>query len=195
MTFRIILMILLGAMVSLSTIYRLKATQTDDAISWQDEGFALMIALRLSGVIMWLSVIIYLLNPDGMAWSSLNLPFWLRSVGVGLGIFTLPLAYWVFSSLGKNITTTVAIRKNHSLVTHGPYRWIRHPLYMVGALFFSSISLLTANWFIALSGLTMLLMLWVRLPKEEANLLERFGDEYRIYMARTERFLPKWRKK
>ena len=138
-----------------------------------------------------LSVVAYLINPRWMRWSSLNLPAWLRWLGAGFGATALPLSYWVFSTIGKNITSTVETRENHELVTGGPYRWVRHPLYSVGTSFFVSLSVLAANWFMGLSSLLVLVMLLVRLPKEEAKLIERFGDEYREYMKRTGRLLPR----
>ena len=75
--------------------------------------------------------------------------------------------------------------------TSGPYRWVRHPLYSVGSMFFASLSVLPANWFMALATFSILLMLLVRLPKEKQKLMERFGDEYREYMKRTGRFFPR----
>ena len=126
-----------------------------------------------------------------MQWSSLNSPDWLRWFGAALGAATLPLLYWVFISIGKNITQTVATRKDHQLVTGGAYAWVRHPLYLVGTLFFLALNLLVANWFVGSASLIGLTMLLIRLPKEEASLIERFGDEYRAYMKRTRRLLPR----
>ena len=97
----------------------------------------------------------------------------------------------VFRTFGKNITPTVETREKHELVTDGPYHWVRHPLYTVGTSFFASLSLLAANWFMGLASLSVLVMLLVRLPKEEAKLIERFGDEYREYMRRTGSLLPR----
>jgi protein-S-isoprenylcysteine O-methyltransferase Ste14 len=135
----------------------------------------------------------YVLNPRWMGWSGLDLPPWLRWSGAGLGAASLPLAHWVFSSIGENITPTVTTRKDHELVTSGPYRWVRHPLYSVGTTFFVSLSLLAANWFIGLASVGVLVMLLARLPKEEARLVERFGDEYRAYVEHTGRLLPRLR--
>jgi protein-S-isoprenylcysteine O-methyltransferase Ste14 len=53
------------------------------------------------------------------------------------------------------------------------------------------LSLVAANWFMGLASLSVLSMLLVRLPKEEEKLIERFGDEYREYIKRTGRLLPK----
>jgi protein-S-isoprenylcysteine O-methyltransferase Ste14 len=102
------------------------------------------------------------------------------------------MAYWVFCAIDKNITPTVETREDHELVTTGPYRWVRHPLYTVGTTFFASLSLLAANWFMSLATLSVLVMLLVRLPKEEEKLMQRFGDDYREYAKRTGRLLPRF---
>jgi protein-S-isoprenylcysteine O-methyltransferase Ste14 len=54
-----------------------------------------------------------------------------------------------------------------------------------------AVTLLTANWFIGLCGLVVLVSQVIRLPKEEQKLIEKFGDQYRAYMAVTGRFFPK----
>jgi len=190
--FRGIAATLFVAALSVSAYHRHRAEQaSEEKISWREEGLPTIIALRASGLALLLSVVAYLLNPRWMKWSSLSLPTWLRWSGAGLGAATLPLSYWVFRSLGKNITPTVETRKNHELVTGGPYRWVRHPLYSVGTSFFVSLSVLAANWFMGLASLSALVMLLVRLPKEEAKLIERFGNEYREYMRCTGRLFPR----
>jgi protein-S-isoprenylcysteine O-methyltransferase Ste14 len=98
---------------------------------------------------------------------------------------------WTFRSLGKNLTDTVVTRQQHTLVVHGPYRWIRHPLYSSAALLIAALSLITANWFFVAAGAALLCVLIMRTRIEEENLLARFGDNYRTYMARTGRFVPK----
>jgi protein-S-isoprenylcysteine O-methyltransferase Ste14 len=190
--FRGIAATLLVAALSVSTYHRHRAEQaSEEKISWREEGLPTIIALRSSGLALLLSVMAYLLNPRWMKWSSLRLPAWLRWSGAGLGAACLPLSYWVFSTIGKNITPTVETRENHELVTNGPYRWVRHPMYSVGTSFFISLSVLAANWLMGLASLLVLAMLLVRLPKEEAKLIERFGNEYREYMKRTGRFFPR----
>ncbi len=101
------------------------------------------------------------------------------------------LAWWVFTSLGNNVTPSVVTRKNATLVMHGPYHWVRHPLYLMGALAYLGFALLAENWFLAILTVLAFTLLNLRLPKEEARLIERFGDEYRSYMQRTGKFLPR----
>ena len=184
---------LIVAAGSISGYYRHRAERAggDEISALEEEGLPTAVALRSSGLALMLSVLAYVLNPRWMRWSSLTLPSWLRWSGAGLGAATLPLAYWVFHTLGKNITPTVETREKHELVTGGPYRWVRHPLYTVGSSFFASLGLVAANWFMGLASVVVLVMLMVRLPKEEEKLIERFGDEYRAYMKRTGRLLPR----
>ena len=96
-----------------------------------------------------------------------------------------PLCLWPF------ITDTVVTRKQHSLVTTGPYRWVRHPFYVSFAVAILANSLVTANWFIFAVGAAAFLLIVVRTRKEEENLIERFGDDYRRYMQTTGRFWPR----
>lgn len=189
--FRVVTATLFVSALLISWYHRHQADRAGEQVSWREEGLPIMVLLRLSGLAAWLSVFTYLLNPRWMQWSSLNSPDWLRWFGAAIGAATLPLLYWVFISIGKNITQTVATRKDHQLVTGGAYAWVRHPLYVVGTLFFLALNLLVANWFVGSASLIGLTMLLIRLPKEEASLIERFGDEYRAYMKRTGRLLPR----
>jgi len=59
---------------------------------------------------------------------------------------------WTFQTLGPNLTDTVVTRKIHTLVTRGPYRWVRHPFYDSAALCIVANSLIAANWFLLLTG-------------------------------------------
>ena len=178
--------------VSISAYYRRKAARAGgERVSRREEGTPVLILLRLFGLATWLGILVYLINPQWMQWSRVEIPIELRWSGVVTGIAALPLIFWLFSSLGNNVTDTVAIRKQHTLVTHGPYRWVRHPLYTIGTLLFLSIILISANGFIALTALPALALLIIRTPIEEAKLIEKFGDDYRAYMQRTGRYLPR----
>lgn len=184
----------LGASMTISFYYRRRAARSGERIDHvQEEGF-LMVTLRVVfGLALWLSALLYLINPAWLAWSQVSLPLWLRWAGAGIMVLCVPLFYWLFSSLDQNITGTVAIRKEHSLVTRGPYRYVRHPLYSVGLLAFSGFTLLTASWWIAFLVVMTAIYLVRRTPLEEARLVERFGTDYETYMQKTGRYLPRLR--
>ena len=190
--FRILAAIIIFTGVGISAYFRRKADRdSGEKISRKVDGTIFMTIVRILGLVLWLSPLLYLVNPSWMAWSRMGLPEWVRWLGVGTGLICTGLIYWLFSSIGSGITPTSATRKEHQLVTQGPYRWVRHPLYTVGSALFISFGMMADNWFIALLGILAFIAMAMRTPKEEANLIEKFGDEYRQYMKHTGRFLPK----
>jgi protein-S-isoprenylcysteine O-methyltransferase Ste14 len=190
--FRILAAIILFTGVGISSYFRRKADRdTGEKISRKVDGNAMMTLIKLGGLLLWFSPLVYLINPSWMAWSKIGLSESVRWLGVGLGILCVFGIYWLFSSIGSGITPTSATRKEHKLVTNGIYRYIRHPLYTIGSSLFIAFGMMADNWFIALLGVLAFIGMAIRTPKEEANLIEKFGDEYREYMKHTGRFLPK----
>ncbi len=181
---------LAGAGISL--YFRGKANRIGGRVSAKEEKKFIFAMRSIGGLFLWLSVLAYMINPNWLAWSSLGFPAWLRWTGAAIGLISVGLIYWVFSSLGLNVTPTIVTREQSQLVTHGPYRWVRHPLYSVGVLSFLGFFLLTASWMILLGVLLTMPFLMLRTPYEEERLIERFGDQYRAYMQRTGRYLPKF---
>jgi protein-S-isoprenylcysteine O-methyltransferase Ste14 len=189
--FRILLAVILFTGVGISITYRRKADkESGEKVSKQDEDKQLFLALRLGGLVLWLSPIAYVVNPAWMVWSKIGLADSMRWTGVGLGVICVGLISWLFSSIGAGITPTVATRTEHKLVKHGPYRWVRHPLYTIGTSFIISLGLMADNWFILAAAVIAFLLLVKRTPNEETHLIEKFGDEYRNYMKTTGAFLP-----
>jgi protein-S-isoprenylcysteine O-methyltransferase Ste14 len=190
-TFRACLIVMIALCLPIGIYHRARAA-SGERLARREEGVPVMVALRLFGLVAWSALLAYMLNPRGMAWSSLPLPTWLRWAGAALGILVVPpLLFWVMHSLGRNLTDTVVTRRNHTLVTSGPYRWVRHPFYAVGMLGLIATSLTTASWFLALSGAAVIALLAYRTRTEEARLIERFGDEYGAYRERTGATFPR----
>ena len=191
--FRILAAVILFSAMGISGYFRGKADrESGEKLSRKMDGTALMTIIRIGGLILWLSPFVYLINPAWMAWSKIGLPESARWLGVGIGVLCVPGIYWLFSSIGTGITPVSATRKEHKLVTHGIYHYIRHPLYTLGSSLFISFGMMADNWFIAALGILTFILMAIRTPKEEANLIEKFGDEYRDYMKRTGRFLPRF---
>lgn len=191
-TFRISAFVILLTAMSISFYFRIKADKdTGEKISRKADGSIMMTFIGIGGLILWLSPFVYLINPAWMAWSKVGLPEPIRLFGVGIGIVCVFGIYWLFSSIGSGITPTSATRSEHKLVTKGIYKYIRHPLYTFGSSLFIAFGMMADNWFIALLGVLAFIGMAIRTPKEEANLVEKFGDEYRDYMKHTGRFLPK----
>jgi protein-S-isoprenylcysteine O-methyltransferase Ste14 len=187
---RLLTFLLLTIGFGMSGYFRRRADREGGQLD-KSEGQQLLIILRLLGLILILPLVGYLLNPAWVAWARVPLPEWVRWVGAVLAAIMLAGFYWLFSAIGTNISPTQTTRANHQLVTTGPYRWIRHPLYTFGFVFFLALILITGIWWLAAGMLIVVPILAWRTLREEAYLLARFGDEYRSYMQRTGRYLPR----
>lgn len=191
--FRIALAVVLLLTMSVTLYHRRQAAASGEKISHREEGYGFAIVLRLAGLGLWISTFGYLFYPGWIQRTSISCPDWIRWAGVVSGGLCSLLMYWTLSSLGKNLTDTVVTRAAATLVTHGPYRWVRHPFYVTAALLMASVTFLTANGLIGLSSLLVLSLLALRTPHEERLLIDRFGRKYEDYMARTGRFFPRLR--
>jgi protein-S-isoprenylcysteine O-methyltransferase Ste14 len=112
---------------------------------------------------------------------------------VGAAAFALSL--WLFyrthKELGRNWSVTLEIREQHTLVTSGVYRRVRHPMYSAFWLWALAQALLLPNWIAGPSGLVGFgILFFLRVHHEEELMIETFGEDYRRYMARTSRVLP-----
>jgi len=188
--FRVAAVIIVAFFLPIGLYHRIRA-QTDEKLDRWQEGTFILFGLRLSGLPLCLGGIVWLIDPRWMAWSSLPIPIWLRWSGAAILAFGGVLLVWTFQFLSRNLTDTVVTRREHTLVTTGPYRWIRHPFYVAFAVGVIGISLVAGNWFLFLAGCVPFGFLVARTRIEEEKLVERFGDEYRDYMQETGRFLPK----
>jgi protein-S-isoprenylcysteine O-methyltransferase Ste14 len=189
--FRIALPAMIIAFVLHRGYYVRKHGREENTLKKREEGLASKIA-GLLGMIGFISVLVYAINPAWLAWAALPLPLWLRWAGVGIALLGFALLQWSQTTLGKNWSDTPRMIKEQSLVTSGPYRLIRHPIYTAFVLILGSTLLISANWLIGLAWLGMtILELVSRIRFEEGLMLEYFGDQYREYMKRTGRLLPK----
>jgi protein-S-isoprenylcysteine O-methyltransferase Ste14 len=180
---------LLMAVIGFS--FRIKAKKAGDNTQWKDEGDFIMIALRLFGFGTWIVLLLSLALPGLLPWSRFKLSFTGHLAGALVLVCAIGLIHWLFRAIGTNITDTVGIKENHQLVQSGPYRLIRHPLYTASILIFTGFGLLLSNWLIPLLGIITFALIVIRLPREEQNLINHFGESYRSYMKSTPRFFPK----
>jgi protein-S-isoprenylcysteine O-methyltransferase Ste14 len=112
-----------------------------------------------------------------------------------LGVMCLALGLWLFyrshADLGLNWSITLELREKHQLVTHGVYRWVRHPMYLALLLYSAGQALAVPNWLVGPSyGVAMILLLALRMGPEERMMLEEFGNDYKVYQARCKRLIP-----
>jgi protein-S-isoprenylcysteine O-methyltransferase Ste14 len=190
--FRIALVVIIVLTMTVIVYHGRKATTSGGKVSRQAEGVLFAAVLRIAGNLLWIATLVWLLIPAAVQWAAIPLPVSVRWIGVAMAVVCPLLLHWTLATLGaNNLTDTIAVRAEATLVTDGPYRWVRHPYYVVAALLMAAVTVLTANWLIGLSSLFVLVLLALRTPKEEQMLIDRFGEQYRDYMTRTGRFCPR----
>jgi protein-S-isoprenylcysteine O-methyltransferase Ste14 len=122
---------------------------------------------------------------------SIGLPYWARWIGVIAYGFGLILFWWVHKTLDKNWSPLLEIRKEHKLITNGPYKYVRHPMYTFMWIGVASFCLISSNWIVGIVAfVTWSILYFIRLPEEEKMMTEHFSLEYKDYMKNTKRIIP-----
>ncbi len=190
--FRTLMGVLFAGFIIVRGYHHRCALKDGGKIEYHEPRGVLMRMLRLSGgMVLAGALLLFFFLPDWLAWATVPFPSWLRWAGFGLGITATMATWWTEASLGLNFNVTLHLREGHTLVMHGPYRWVRHPMYT--SLLGVTISwlLVSSNWLVGLPGIVGLLTIIVnRVDAEEKMMIETFGEKYRAYLRRTGRFLP-----
>jgi protein-S-isoprenylcysteine O-methyltransferase Ste14 len=146
----------------------------------------------LPGLGMFVLPIIYVLT-DWLDFANYRLPLWAGWLGVVLFGVAVWLLWRSHADLERSWSPRLEIMEDHSLITHGVFRYIRHPMYAAHWLWGVAQVLLLQNWIAGFSMLVCMVPMYLyRARVEEEMMLEEFGDEYRQYMARTGGILPRF---
>jgi protein-S-isoprenylcysteine O-methyltransferase Ste14 len=138
-----------------------------------------------------LAPVLYLFSP-WLAFADYRLPWFMPWCGGAVMVVALWLFWRSHADLGDNWSVTLELRKDHELITHGVYRSVRHPMYSGIFLFCIAQGLLLPNWLAGWSACVVFAVMYVlRTPREERMMCDIFGEEYRTYMARTGRLIPR----
>jgi protein-S-isoprenylcysteine O-methyltransferase Ste14 len=115
---------------------------------------------------------------------SIFLPFKLGTIWLyaGLAIFLVGLAILTVASVNFTVTPL------DEPITRGMYRYSRHPLYLASLLIYLSAGIASASWVFLLVFIVQLVSISIGAAGEERYCLEKYGDEYRVYLDRT----PRW---
>jgi protein-S-isoprenylcysteine O-methyltransferase Ste14 len=116
------------------------------------------------------------------AWS-----FW---TGAALTAAGLLFTVWARVHLGRNWSGIVTIKQDHELVTSGPYRFVRHPIYSGLLLALTGSALARAEWRGVVAVALAFAALWRKLRYEERWMRERFGGAYEAYARRVAALVP-----
>jgi protein-S-isoprenylcysteine O-methyltransferase Ste14 len=164
---------------------RVKATQRQESLYSR---LAFVVPVLLAGGLLFFSV------PGIPALNEHFLPqapgrVWV-GIGAALNLVGLSLAVWARGILGRNWSGVVTIKEDHELITGGPYRMVRHPIYTGLLLAFVGLALARGEWRGILGVFIAAGAFWRKLKVEERWMLERFGDKYQSYSQRVSALIP-----
>jgi protein-S-isoprenylcysteine O-methyltransferase Ste14 len=194
MIFQVSLAILSALLALIRLSYGSKAYASRQKILFRKVGKIRNRLLWPLGSLAAIASVVYMISPARMRWSEVLLPVGLRWIGILLGVITVQLFLTIHEALGENWAMPGVITDRQTLITTGPYRWVRHPMYITLYVWTAAYFLISANWFIGASWLGLAVVATTMVPEEEQALAEKFGEAYRAYMVHTGRFLPKFRR-
>jgi protein-S-isoprenylcysteine O-methyltransferase Ste14 len=113
----------------------------------------------------------------------------LSSIGVIIVVAGMAFLVWARQSLGGNWSQTVSAKQAHELVTSGPYRYVRHPMYTGGLAACVGSVIVAGGAFVFLLVLLAPIFLW-RVGAEDRLLARQFPDEFPDYARRTRALIP-----
>ena len=189
--FRSVSLAVLVITFGVSAFYRKKARDEGGVIKRIEEGWPILVLRIVFALPLFAVLLLNVFYPRFVTWSKIDLPLVLRIIGLVIAISCVPLIWWVFHSIGNFVSETILTKDNHQLVTSGPYRRVRHPLYASTLLLLFSISLVFGDWIIfayTLAGVIAFRLLVI--PAEEERLLDSFGEDYECYQSRTGALFP-----
>lgn len=156
---------------------------TSDQQGWDKVLFPLIIVFPF----VWLMFISF--DAVRLRWSPV--PFWLQVVGAVLLLCSFYLFFLTFRE-NSYLSTVVRIQeeRGHTVVSTGPYRYVRHPMYAGIVVFMLGTPLLLGSWYGVLLGLVLIVMLARRAVLEERTLRAELHG-YAAYMAKVKyRLIP-----
>lgn len=158
----------------------------------EDRSRPVDVALDMLAFLGWQALPLVYVFSSWLDFADYHLPAWTGWPGALL-LAAAILLYWrAYAELGKHWSPKIEILNEQELVTSGVYHRIRHPVYAAMWLWALANPLLLHNWVAGLALIVLFTPLYLlRVPQEEAMMLEQFGDQYRAYMARTGRLFPR----
>ena len=114
----------------------------------------------------------------------------LRVIGLAIYIVFSWVQIWSTKTLGDNFSQDIAIKKEHHLVTDGPFKFIRHPQYLSQFLMDLGGAAATLSFILAPLALIQIPFLFMRASMEDKLLEKHFGESFREYKKKSGMFFP-----
>src|SRR5262245_11767963 len=151
--------LLFVGIVAIGVPHRLRADRAGGRVSIRDDPKWFWASMRIVGPILLLTCVAFLVRPRWVDFATVGSLGWLRLLGLPFAFAGVGLFWWMFRHLGLNVTPTSVPREKATLVTSGPYRWVRHPMYSAALLLVFGTALLSANVVVLAGGILMFVLL------------------------------------
>ena len=177
--------LILACWVSLAVYWNISARSVKSAAEPQN------FAARLARMPVWLGFVLFIVagvHPFGPV--VMRRTVFSDSAAVAICVLGMFVAIWSRKALGAEWSRDVELKQGHKLVEHGPYRFMRHPIY-TGHLLMGLGTAIASGRLVAFAGLASFLAgFWIKLNQEERLLMRSFPDEYPAYQARVKALIP-----
>lgn len=182
---------LLSRFIPSRGIPSLETSKSERRAALKEEGWSILATIAIAWYGNLIVAALYIFDPSWMLWSYIYLPTELRLLGVIIAVILIPYTYWIGKALAGNFSDTLQIQEKQTLITSGPYRRVRHPVYASALYFLGALVLVSDNFLFLILLILLIPGIYRRMKKEERMMIEKFGEEYLEYMKRTGRVFPK----
>ena len=195
--------LVLWALFGLVRIYYGRKTKTHDSFVGIEEklktaGQEMSKDLKILTVIVTViggpGLILYLIAPPWWTWTHLPLGELTQWLGIILAIPPIFFLVWVHRHLDTQWSVALELQEEHKLITSGPYKRIRHPMYLGIFVYTIGLMLISSDLLVFIFFAFSIWVNYIRIPDEEQMMIDEFGDEYREYMKHSGKLLPRLRK-
>nr|VFJ86413.1 MAG: Protein-S-isoprenylcysteine O-methyltransferase Ste14 [Candidatus Kentron sp. LFY] len=148
--------------------------------TWGTQIYILSISLYYLAISIWT-----------LDWDAYELSF---SLSIGITVISIALAFNILSLyfLGSNYSLEIEIKQYHALITEGPYRFVRHPIYLGNICGFFGLCIIMNNWLAWIGLPAQIVGFFLMAREEEKVLVENLGDSYAKYKADVPYMLIPW---
>jgi protein-S-isoprenylcysteine O-methyltransferase Ste14 len=140
--------------------------------------------------IITLASIAYIIYPSNNIFITIKFSNIVNYIGLITAFFFTGIRMLSYKTLGINWSDKIEIYKYHSLIKNGPYKYVRHPIYICYLMIAIGIFFATGLWISLILGLVYFSFDIIRSKEEEKLLIKNFGLQYTEYQKRVGKFIP-----
>ncbi len=125
-----------------------------------------------------------------IGWRPIELPDWIQHLGAWLVVLALLVIAWTVWEFRRHRTTILPHRASSAIITRGPFRFSRNPIYLAFATSLTGLGLMLSNaWMLLLVPVCVVVTTRYVIVREEAFLGQAFGEAYTNYLTQVRRWL------